>query len=285
MTSSRREQRSTRERSPRAHRPTPARRAPPTRSPWSRRAESPARHRSTAARPPRAMSRRRRRRRRAWREREATSTTMTWGPAPSVASVARRRGLGWREARPAGVPRARASLPWARTSEGTVRRRRDGELAVPRVGREPTRGKEKTGAARERRALRATSGASVSHSSTVVQIRKSRQQRVAFIRVGSFADVTTNCLLIRAPVHARMRSTRSFIVFYIARRSRVLHGKDRPRAGHTPGARRPDGRAGRTRGIDQRSASSAYPRPPPVRSRFPARKRTPRVRSRRGFLP
>ena len=142
MTSSRREQRSTRERSPRAHRPTPARRAPPTRSPWSRRAESPARHRSTAARPPRAMSRRRRRRRRPWREREATST-MTWGPAPSVASVARRRGLGWREARPAGVPRARASLPWARTSEGRVRRRRDGELAVPRVCREPTRGKKR----------------------------------------------------------------------------------------------------------------------------------------------
>lgn len=181
---------------------------------------------------------------------------------------------------------ARASEPAMGADE-----RRDGSTSArrgtggpARLSRTDTR-KEKTGAARERRAVRATSAASVSHSSTVVQIRKSRQQRVAFIRVVFFADVTTNCLLIRAPVHTLMRSTRSFNVFYIARRSRVLHGKDRPRAGHTPGARRPDGRAGRTRGIDQRSASSAYPRPPPVRSRFPARKRTPRVRSRRGFLP
>ena len=96
---------------------TPARRAPPTRSPRSRRANVPTRHRSNAARPPRAMSRRPRRRRRPPREREAT-WTMTWAHSPSVASVARRWRRGWREARPAGVPRARAKMPWDRRAGG-----------------------------------------------------------------------------------------------------------------------------------------------------------------------
>jgi hypothetical protein len=129
----------------------------------------------------RRRRRRRRRHRRPWREREASST-MTWEPAPSVASVARRRGRGWREARPAGVPRARANLPWARTREGTVRRRRDGELAVPRVGREPTRRKDRlerreSGTTREPRA-RATSF--VSHVRTAEKIRKVASKRVSF---------------------------------------------------------------------------------------------------------
>lgn len=78
-----------------------------------------------------------------------------------------------------------------------------------------------------------------------------------FIRVGSFADVATNCLLIRAPVHARMGSTM------------VLHRKTFARSTRErPAARRPHSRcasSGRTRRSNpwDRSALRVERVPPP----------------------